>query len=47
MGGNKPSSNIISSDIGSGNASPSMQIFSNVDHDNFVALINKSSLNVV
>ena len=47
MGGNKPSSDIISNDIGSGNASPSMQIFSNVDHDNFVALINKSSLNVL
>ena len=47
MGKNKPSSDIISNDIGSGNASPTMTVFSNVDHDNFVALINKSSLNVL
>ena len=47
MGKNKPSSDIISNDIGSGSASPTMTVFSNVDHDNFVALINKSSLNVL
>ena len=47
MGGNKSTSNLVSDDIGTGNASPSMKIFSNVDHDNFVALINKSSLNVL
>ena len=47
MGGNNDTQTLARNDIGSGDASPSMSIWSNYDPDNFVALINKSSLNVV
>lgn len=47
MGGNNDTQTLARNDIGSGDAAPDMQIWSNVDYDNFVALINKSSLNVV
>ena len=47
MGGNNDTQTLARNDIGSGDASPSMSIWSNYDPDNFVAAINKSSLNVV
>ena len=47
MGGKTDTQTLVRNDIGSGNAAPSMSIWSNYDPDNFVAAINKSSLNVV
>ena len=47
MGGNNNPQTLVRNDVGSGNAAPDMKIFSNYDPDNFVAAINKSSLNVV
>lgn len=47
MGGKTDTQTLARNDIGSGDASPSMSIWSNYDPDNFVAAINKSSLNVV
>lgn len=47
MGGNNNPQTLVRNDVGSGNAAPDMKIFSNYDPDNFLAAINKSSLNVV
>ena len=47
MGNNSPQPELARNDTGGLTSGPSMRLFSNVDHDNFVALINKSSLNVV
>ena len=47
MGEKTDTQTLVRNDVGSGNASPSMSIWSNYDPDNFVAEINKSSLNVV
>ena len=47
MGNNSPKSDLISNSTAGLTDGPSMRLFSNVDVDNYVALINKSSLNVV
>ena len=47
MGNNSPQPDLARNLTGGLSSGPSMRLYSNVDHDNFVALINKSSLNVV
>ena len=47
MGNSSSQPDLAKNDTGGLMGGPSMRLFSNVDHDNFVALINKSSLNVV
>ena len=47
MGNNSSKSDLISNSTAGMTDGPSMRLFSNVDVDNYVALINKSSLNVV
>ena len=47
MGNNSPQPDLARNDTGGLTSGPSMRLYSNVDPDNFVALINKSSLNVV
>ena len=47
MGNNSPQPDLMRNDTGGLTSGPSMRLYSNVDHDNYVALINKSSLNVV
>ena len=47
MGNNSTQPDLIRNDTGGLTSGPSMRLYANVDHDNFVALINKSSLNVV
>ena len=47
MGNKSPQPELARNDTGGLSSGPSMRLYSNVDHDNFVALINKSSLNVV
>ena len=47
MGNSSSQPDLAKNDTGGLMSGPSMRLFSNVDHDNFVALINKSSLNVV
>ena len=47
MGNDSPQPDLARNDTGGLAGGPSMRLYSNVDHDNFVALINKSSLNVV
>ena len=47
MGNNSPKSDLISNSTTGLTDGPSMRLFPNVDVDNYVALINKSSLNVV
>ena len=47
MGNNSTQPDLVRNDTGGLTSGPSMRLYANVDHDNFVALINKSSLNVV
>ena len=47
MGNSSPQPDLVKNDTGGLSSGPSMRLYSNVDHDNYVALINKSSLNVV
>ena len=47
MGNKSPQPDLVRNDTGGLTSGPSMRLYSNVDHDNYVALINKSSLNVV
>ena len=47
IGNNSPQPDLARNDTGGLSSGPSMRLYSNVDHDNYVALINKSSLNVV
>ena len=47
MGNNSTQPDLIRNDTGGLTSGSSMRLYANVDHDNFVALINKSSLNVV
>ena len=47
MGNNSTQPDLVRNDTGGLTSGPSMRLYSNVDHDNYVALINKSSLNVV
>ena len=47
MSNNSPQPDLARIDTGGLTSGPSMRLYANVDHDNFVALINKSSLNVV
>ena len=47
MGNKSPQPELARNDTGGLSSGPSMRLYSNVDHDNYVALINKSSLNVV
>ena len=47
MGNSSPQPDLARNLTGGLSSGPSMRLYSNVDHDNFVALINKSSLNVV
>ncbi len=47
MSNNSPQPDLARIDTGGLTSGPSMRLYSNVDPDNFVALINKSSLNVV
>ena len=47
MGNNTTQPDLVRNDTGGLTSGPSMRLYANVDHDNFVALINKSSLNVV
>ena len=47
MGNNSPQPELARNDTGGLTSGPSMRLYPNVDHDNYVALINKSSLNVV
>ena len=47
MGNKSSQPELARNDTGGLTSGPSMRLYSNVDHDNYVALINKSSLNVV
>ena len=47
IGNKSPQPELARNDTGGLSSGPSMRLYSNVDHDNYVALINKSSLNVV
>ena len=47
MSNNLTQPDLARNDTGGLTSGPSMRLYANVDHDNFVALINKSSLNVV
>jgi hypothetical protein len=47
MGNNSTQPDLVRNDTGGLTSGPSMRLYSNVDQDNYVALINKSSLNVV
>ena len=47
MGNKSSQPELARNDTGGLTSGPSMRLYPNVDHDNYVALINKSSLNVV